>query len=293
MAEAEPLSIGLCAQLACVLEVMAPKPGNVHRYADFADMTVLDFVVSAGAIAPVMERAHRCEVGETILEAVRATRRVTAVNTNLGIILLLAPLAAVGPGEDLDRGVARVLGGTDVDDARRVYDSIRLARPGGLGRVAEQDVAGEPTLPLVDVMRLAAGRDRVARQYVTGFHDVFRGTEVLAVELRRAACLEDAVVACYLRLLTTYPDSLIARKLGPGSAAEVSSRAGRVMDLGGPYTAEGRDELARLDAWLRADGNRRNPGTTADLVTASLFVALRRRIIQLPLPHPSADRPAE
>ena len=97
MPDAQPLPIGLCAQLACILEATARKPGNVHRYADFADATYLDFLLSAAAIAPVMEQAPRRRVGETVLRAVRATRRVVATNTNLGTILLLAPLAAV-PG---------------------------------------------------------------------------------------------------------------------------------------------------------------------------------------------------
>src|SRR5262245_61656852 len=104
---AKPLSIGLCAQLACILEVTARKPGNVHRYADFADTTYLDFLLSAAAIAPVMDRAPGRPVGETVLEAVTATRRVTGTNTNLGISLLLAPLASVpadrNPLDDVGR----------------------------------------------------------------------------------------------------------------------------------------------------------------------------------------------
>src|SRR5439155_24804497 len=130
----------------------------------------------------------------------------------------------VRPGEDIGRGVVRVLAGTAVADARRVFEAIRQALPGGLGRVPEQDVGGEPTLPLVEVMRLAVGRDRIARQYATDFYDVFRGLAVLEAELARSASLEAAIVACYLRLLSTFPDSLIARKLGAAAASEVSAR---------------------------------------------------------------------
>src|SRR5262249_3943909 len=134
------LSIGLCAQAACILEVTARKPGNVHRFCDFDDVTYLDFILSAAAIAPVLETARQRRVGETVLEAVRATRQVASTNTNLGIVLLLAPLAAVPPEEDVTTGVRRVLEGLDVDDARLVYQAIGLAAPGGLGETAEQDV---------------------------------------------------------------------------------------------------------------------------------------------------------
>src|SRR4051812_42861072 len=111
MADPTPLPTSLCAQIACVLEATARKPGNVHRFADFDDLTHLDFLLSAAAIAPVMDEAPRRRVGETVLTAIQATRRVTTTNTNLGIVLLLAPLASVPPLEDLRAGVERVLAG--------------------------------------------------------------------------------------------------------------------------------------------------------------------------------------
>src|SRR5437868_14550041 len=183
MADPTPLSIGLCAQLACVLEVTARKPGNVHRFADFDDLTYLDFLLSAAAIAPVMDEAPRRRVGTTVLEAVRATRRVTATNANLGIVLLLAPLASVPPGEDLRAGVERVLAGLDVEDARDAYAAIRLARPGGMGQVPDQDVAGGPSQTLREGVALAAGRDLIARQDGHAFRDVFEvGVPAFRVE---------------------------------------------------------------------------------------------------------------
>src|SRR5207248_1102145 len=108
-------------------------------------------------------------VGDTILDCIRATRRVTNVNTNLGIVLLLAPLASVQPGLDLRGGVMRVLMRLDVADARAAYEAIRRAQPGGLGTVPEQDVIGDPTVTLREAMALAADRDLVARQYVNDF----------------------------------------------------------------------------------------------------------------------------
>ncbi len=278
---------GLCAQLACIWEATARKPGNVHRFADFDDVTYLDFLASAAAIAQVLEAARGRRVGATVLEGVRATRRVTATNTNLGILLLLAPLAAVQEQEPLRSGVARILADLDVQDARDAYQAIRLALPGGLGRVDEQDVSGEPTQTLRQVMELAAGRDLVARQYANGFREVLdEGVPALRASLQAGAALEDAIIGCHLRLLADHPDSLIARKCGPATAEESARRARQVLDKGWPAREESRAALAELDAWLRADGHRRNPGTTADLVTACLFVALRDGTIPLPPPFP-------
>ena len=152
------LSPGQCAQLSCLLEATARKPGNVTRYVDFDDLTYLDFVLSAAAIAPSMERAAQVGVGRTVLDAVTATRRFCATNSNLGMILLLAPLAAVR-GDELEFGVSQILESMTIDDSRQVFAAIRLASPGGLGDAPEQDVRDEPTLPLRAVMALAADRD--------------------------------------------------------------------------------------------------------------------------------------
>jgi triphosphoribosyl-dephospho-CoA synthase len=274
------LPVGLCAQIACVWEATARKPGNVHRFADFADTTYLDLVLSAAAIAPVMEAAAGRPVGETVLAAVRATRQVTSANTNLGMVLLFAPLAAVPLGEPLRDGVRRILGGLTLDDSRAVFEAIRLANPGGLGEAPEQDVHGEPTLPLrevmaLEVMALAANRDLIALQYVIDFAQVFdEGLPYLLGMQRQGLPMEDAIVAGFLFLLSRHPDSLIARKRGPAIAAEVSARAGKL--LGG-----GKAELEEFDAWLRSDGHARNPGTTADLIAACLFVGLREGLLSV------------
>jgi triphosphoribosyl-dephospho-CoA synthase len=180
------LEVGLCAQIACIWEATARKPGNVHRYRDFADTAYPDFLLSAAAIAPAMTTACQQRVGVTVFQAVRATRRVAGTNTNLGIVLLLAPLAAVPLEDDLRGGVARVLAGLSIEDARQVYEAIRLASPGGLGRAPDQDVSTTPTQTLRQVMALAAGRDLVARQYANDFAEVFEdGTPALREGLER------------------------------------------------------------------------------------------------------------
>jgi triphosphoribosyl-dephospho-CoA synthase len=278
------LSPGTLAQIACVLEVTARKPGNVHRLRDFSDSTYLDFLLSAQAIGPALDRSIPAGVGAAVLDVVRSTRGLVASNTNLGMALLLAPLAAVPRSQDLWSGVVEVIRGTTVDDARLVYEAIRLASPGGLGTSAEQDVAREPTVTLLEAMRLASGRDAVARQYAEGFDDVFRvALPALARQLAEGLPIETAIIAAHLRLMADVPDTLIARKRGQAEAAEAARRAAGVLSAGWPETDDGRRRLEDLDAWLRADGHARNPGTTADLVAAGLFAALRDGTIRLPI----------
>ena len=203
-------SIGLCAQTACIWEATARKPGNVHRYCDFDDTSYVDFLLSAAAIGPVLEQAATRSVGETILAAVQATRRVVSANTNLGIVLVLAPLATAPRGEPLADGIARVLAKSTVNDARATYEAIRLASPSGLGRADEQDIQQEPTVTLAQVMALAAERDVVARQYANGFREVLNdGLSALQHGLQTCASLEDAVITVHLQLLAQFPDTLI------------------------------------------------------------------------------------
>ena len=287
------LPTGVCAEVACVWEVTARKPGNVQRSQDFADISFVDFLLSAMAIAPVLNSADTRPVGQTVRVAVHATRQVVRTNSNLGMVLLLAPLAAVPSEVDLRTGLGHVLSNLDREDARHVYAAIRLAAPGGLGRAPEQDVRDEPTGTLREVMALAADRDLVARQYANGFREVLdAGLPAFFRGLEETGTVEGAIIACHLLLMATYPDSLIARKCGPAVADESAERARRVLAAGWPRREPGRAALAELDAWLRADGHRRNPGTSADLVTASLFIALREGRIQLPCPYPWSAEPA-
>jgi triphosphoribosyl-dephospho-CoA synthase len=285
------LSPGQLAATACLLEVTARKPGNVHRGADFADSHYVDFLLSAAALVAPMDRAAEMGVGWTVLASVRATQRVVATNTNLGMILLFAPLAAIRPGEDARLGVERVLADTSLEDSRLAYEAIRLANPGGLGSVREQDIAAEPPIRLVDAMRLAADRDLIAAQYALCYRDVFEESLApLKAALEAGRSMETAIVLAHLTLMATRPDTLIARKCGPTEAEEASRRAKAVLDEGWPDDANGAQELRQLDQWLRAEGHVRNPGTSADLVAAGLFVALRDGTISMPLKQGSFDR---
>jgi triphosphoribosyl-dephospho-CoA synthase len=269
---ARATEVASAAQLACVLEASAFKPGNITPRHDFADTSFEDMVRSAIALGPEMGRSAERGVGDTVLAAVRATRRVAPANTNLGIALLLAPLArAALTGED----VAAVLAALTIADAEAAYAAIRLAAPGGLDTPVEHDVREAPTVTLRAAMAAAAERDSIAAEYAHDFALTFGiGLPALAQALEAGLRPREAVVALFLRLLAEVPDTLIARKRGREAAERVSAGAARALAAGGVRSAAGRAAVAELDASLRADGNALNPGTTADLVTAVLFVAL-------------------
>lgn len=271
-------SNGAAATLACLWEATAPKPGNVHPGASFDDASYADFVTSAVVIGPIIERAPKLGVGRTVLDAVRATCDAVGANTNLGTLLLLVPLAAVPADQTLAVGIGTVLARLTNEDARHVYEAIRVSGAGGLGRADQADVFVDvpPDLTLAGAMRLAADRDLVARQYTNSFAEVFNGTAVWVADgLARGWPLSVAIVHAHVRQLALRTDSLITRKCGPQLADEASDRAAVVLAAGSPGESVYQEALGDLDAWLRADGNRRNPGTTADLIAAGLFVLLR------------------
>ena len=276
-------SIGQCATFACLLEVTAPKVGNVHRGADFDDLTFLDFVSSAMAIGPAMETASSIGVGAAALAATQASLQATNSNAHLGAILLLAPLATVPLSVPLINGIGDVLRSLNRDDSEGVYQAIRLANPGGLGEVDEMDVRQQAPVDLLAAMHAAESRDLVARQYVSEFETVLAQAAVWIVQNMDQGCtLTEAIVRTQIQLLATHPDSLIARKCGPEVAELTSSKARQVLESGSVHDPAYRDALSDLDFWMRSDGNRRNPGTTADLITAALFVLLRERQLKPP-----------
>jgi triphosphoribosyl-dephospho-CoA synthase len=259
---------------ACLAEIEALKPGNVHRFSDGHDMTVADFVASADAAAPLIARKG-IGVGERIRLAAAATRLAAGQNTNLGIILLAAPLAAAA----LERGQAgladklrRILGALTVEDAREAYGAIRETKPGGLGDAPEHDVAGEPRVSLLEAMRAAEGRDRIAWNYAHSFSDIFElGRKWLIQGNERWGDGTWAVTRVYLGFLTHLPDTLIERKFGPASAALVREEAAPIE---ASFTASQAPDtmMAPLMAFDRALKERGlNPGTSADLTVATLF----------------------
>ena len=276
-----PLSIGQAAMLACLWEATAPKPGNVHPHAAFRDVCYADYLASAIAIGPTMDNATTQNLGTTILESVAATQKMVGRNTNLGTILLLAPLASVPRTLSLQEGIADVLRATDQEDAAQLYEAIRTARPGGIGTAEKMDIYQTPPGDLCAAMREAADRDCVAQQYAENFAPLF---EQIVPNLRTAIeagmTLADAIVHVHLQTLHAFPDSLIARKCGIAVAEEASRRAGEVLAAGPQPSAAYQQALQMLDRYLRDERHQRNPGTTADLLAAGLFTLLRDGIIE-------------
>ncbi len=211
--------IALAAQIACLLEVSAPKPGNVNRQYDFEDTHFEDFLLSAIAIRPALQAVDHDTTGSMIWRAVQDTHRLVKTNTNLGIVLLLAPLAkacyelqksdlAAIPG-----ALARLLDALTLQDARQAYAAIRLANAGGLGTNVEADVAVEPEITLLQAMALAQERDAIAREYVTRFAITFEiGLPAIERAWKLSGNLPLAIVQAYLTILAEVPDTLIARK---------------------------------------------------------------------------------
>lgn len=277
-----PVSVSLAAEIACLLEVSAAKPGNVTRVADFPDTRYIDFLVSGAIVGAALRHASRRAVGTLVLDMVRETSRLVGRNTNLGIALLFAPLAKAalsGGRRPLRSRVSAVLASLTPADGRKVYEAIRLAAPGGLGGPKQFDVrTTRGPVSLLGAMRAAMERDSIAREYATDFEITFSiGAPSLERYVRELGDPETSIIQTYLTLLSLVPDSLIARKCGEQEARKVSQRAKAILDIGGAVTPRGRQRLAQWDRALRRQGNRLNPGTTADLVAAALFLVILER----------------
>jgi len=259
---------------ACAAEIEALKPGNVHLFADGHNMSARQFLTSARvSSAPLTDPG--LPVGQRILEAVRATRLAVGTNTNLGIVLLCGPLirAAEMPGDTLRANLGEVLDGLDMEDTASVFEAIVLASPGGLGSADTHDVREAPTAGLLEAMREAAGRDSVARQYVTRYNDVFCiGVPALASAIARGESGMWPTVFTYMAFLAGFPDSHVARLHGPEIAGQVQKEAATVL----ASLEASCNEATRIALLMEFDQSLKqravNPGTSADLTVASLLV---------------------
>ncbi len=267
----------------CVSELQALKPGNVHRYAPGHGMTMEDFLKSAEVSrGPISEL--RLGMGERIYQAVLATRKAVACNTNLGILLLSGPLIqavleADGQGS-LRQRLRCVLELTDSEDTRWINEAISMANPGGLGKSSRHDVRGSDNAPLMEVMAYAAEWDRIAWMYVTGFSDLFEYGKPLFGDLQtRWGDQSWATSALYMKLLSRFPDTHIQRKYGYMKASEISARAKEFADrlVDCEYPEQYHGPLLALDSEFKKEGI--NPGTTADLTVAVLLLVRLEKIL--------------
>jgi triphosphoribosyl-dephospho-CoA synthase len=263
---------------ACEVELQAFKPGNVSIYSDGHDMTVADFRKSAEVSAvPICEENY--SLGEKIFYAVKATRDEVGCNTNLGIILLCAPLIQAVqnyPNLKLREGLSRVLNSTTIEDANWVFQAISLAKPGGLGEVEKQDVSQNATVTLQQAMHLASDKDRIALQYVSDYKDIFDlGVLSYTHAFNRWQKQSWAAVAVYVNLLCQFPDSHIERKFGSRYSVKVQNMMCELSDklniIENPEQVK--PLFYQIDTELKSHGL--NPGTSADLtVTTVLTVFL-------------------
>jgi triphosphoribosyl-dephospho-CoA synthase len=276
-----PHQIADAFEYACRDELDAPKPGNVHLFADGSRLGVKDFERSAAAAArPLTTPGQR--VGARILGAVEATVAAVNTNTNLGIILLCAPLAAAAEtfSDDLRGSLSQALRTLDRDDADLAFKAIVRASPAGLGRAERHDVFAPATGGLREAMAEAADRDRVAQQYVTDFADVFElGEPLLEATLARSADKRLATLVTYLGFLAAFPDSHIVRKYGLTVAAQTREQAGPLAAMA-RKASRLEDVLANVLVWdAELKKANVNPGTSADLTVATLFAHRLRSIL--------------
>jgi triphosphoribosyl-dephospho-CoA synthase len=264
---------------ACALDVEARKPGNVSLASPGHGMDGGLFLASAAAAAGPISSTGAA-VGERIEAAVRATWQVARCNTNLGIVLLCAPLLAAferahaaDDAASLRRALVQVLRSLDVADARAAYRAIAAARPAGLGRVAEQDVLATPTVGLREAMALAAPRDRIAWQYQHAYADVFElGLPAFLAARSAGLAAGRAMQAAFLEFAAALPDSHIVRKHGDAMAQSVMREAARWREHArGGADLDADPAFARWDEELKAGGL--NPGTGADLCVAVAMAA--------------------
>lgn len=262
---------------ACLAELQALKPGNVHVFADGHGMTIHDFIKSAEAVADVIAQPG-LSLGQRIFESVQATQKAVACNTNLGIILLCAPLihgVLTQKNGNLRQRLQCILQNTTIADAQYAFDAIALAHPAGLGHVSHHDVHQKADCTLQQAMYTAAERDMVAAQYVNGFETIFNiGLPVLTQNADdENAVLNEAwlTTKLYLVILSTFADSHIVRKHGAAIANEVQQQAAQHLTM---FNNSGNPKLyqRQLLTWDNQLKEKQvNPGTSADLTVASLL----------------------
>ncbi len=268
-------------QTACLDELQALKPGNIHIFADGHDMNISHFISSAEVSAPVLCQSN-VSVGARILTAVQATQQAVSMNTNLGIILLCAPLvhtAAQFVGQPLPDPAALkeslqiTLKSLTVEDSQAAAQAIVLASPAGLGERRELDVQTVPEVSLLALMQAAQDEDRIAQQYANGYADLFGfGLECLQSGLYQWEQPAWATTWLYLNFLSAFEDTHLTRKYGVDVANNVMLEAQKVRQR---CQQEGHPKYlkrALLDWDQSLKARRLNPGTSADLTVTTLLI---------------------
>lgn len=297
--------IASCATLGSLLEVSAyPKPGNVHRTHDFPGTRFEHFLAAGVAIYPALLEAAQATIdgkypkdrqnllGETINKATQRTHVWQGGgNVNFGEILLLTPLV-IGAAMCLFEGdlsinhfrseATRVIANGSILDGVLVYQAFQVANPGSMGSRERYDVTNPRAVEEIlhdkmtfrDLFLLNNGTDDISDELTQGFPRTFQeGLPHFAEELRASKNPNAAIVDTFLFLLGNKPDSFITRKVGAERAQAVQIRAKDVLSRGGMLAKGGEEAVWALDEKLQKEKGRLNPGTTADIIGATLFVA--------------------
>ena len=284
----KPSEIAKIAQIASALEVSGyPKPGNVHRTRDYDDMVFEDFVISGIVIGDTIREAcadvdiENPKLGKYILEAVAETDRWIKNNTNLGIVMMTTPIAvAAAISDDFDDirpNIVKLMANTSVDDACDLYDAINIADAGGMGDQDEYDVASDNAKQelrdnnqtMYDVLKISAPWDMLAREMTSDMPAVFEIGYPTYHELKEEKSLNDACLLTFLTILSQVPDTLISRKYGSDEALKISMMTRDLLNL--KDESDFMEKVKEFDDYLY--NNKYNPGTTADLTAASIFVS--------------------
>ncbi len=264
---------------ACAIDINAFKPGNVSVYSEGHDMGIQDFILSSDVSSlPISNTDY--SLGEKIFYAVEATRNAVHCNTNLGILLLCAALIEAEQNRTINQplqdALQTVLDNTTIEDAEWVFKAITLAAPGGLGESKEQDVTTDAAqVTLVQAMNIAKDKDKIAEQYTTAYKDIFNfSISMYNTALLRFEDQEWATVVVFTSLLRKFPDSHIERKYGNKYSEWVRKQIITVDDA---LSNTDKPELLipmlhDVDRAFKDKGI--NPGTTADLTVATVFVVL-------------------
>jgi len=296
--------------LAMLLEVVVPKPGSVHRYGDLPDLRLTDFVVTSTASVPCFERGFKRGLrgwssvvfGDLIYCCVKNMVSLTGVNTSLGSITLLAPLA-VSAGRclregrvslDCVTGITDLIEAAGVKDTLYFYRAVRLAKPslpkleacGRLVDVYARNYAKqikERKLKLVEVLEYSKSVELVHRELLDNYKRSRNALAVLENTLEEKRDWVESAVIAHLYLLSSDVDTLVARKWGWERAVYVKERAREIYEealKGGDWWSKFWD----FDRELRA--SRINPGSTADLLCSTIALYLLKRAFRGEKPIP-------
>ena len=259
-----------------ICDINALKPGNVGRHGAGHGMDCADFIKSAQVVTPILCN-RRLGLGKRILSSVEATLGAVHCNTNLGMVLLIAPIIRVfeqlvSPGDFQDL-IKPTLMSLEQQEAQDIFAAIRLANPGGLGKVDKYDVNSPLDIDIYSAMDAAKERDLIALQYANGYREIVNlGIKCLQNYHNRWNSVEWSVVACYLMYMASFPDSHIRRKHGIEIAEQVREKTIPVWERFADYDNPGaaRGVLTMFDKELKE--SEINPGTCADLTVASLLL---------------------